>query len=69
MGGAVGNVLDRLVHGHVVDFLQFRFAVLEPIFHGGYFHSFNVADMAISLGAFTLIADELRRWLVSRRRT
>jgi signal peptidase II len=69
MGGAVGNVLDRLVHGHVVDFLQFRFAVLEPIFHGGYFPSFNVADMAISLGAFTLIADELRRWLVSRRRT
>lgn len=61
MGGAVGNVIDRLVHGHVVDFLQFRFGFLEPLFHGGYFPSFNVADIAITLGAFTLIADELRR--------
>ncbi|MBX3638442.1 MAG: lipoprotein signal peptidase, partial [Rubrivivax sp.] len=55
MGGAIGNVIDRLVHGHVVDFLQFRFAVLEPLFHGGYFPSFNVADIAISLGAAGLI--------------
>jgi len=61
LGGAIGNVIDRLVYGHVVDFLQFRFSVLEPIFHGGYFPSFNVADAAITLGAVCLIADELIR--------
>jgi signal peptidase II len=61
MGGALGNVIDRLVHGHVVDFLQFRFSILEPIFQGGYFPSFNVADSAITLGAVCLIVDELMR--------
>ncbi|MFY8088868.1 MAG: signal peptidase II, partial [Rubrivivax sp.] len=44
MGGALGNVIDRLIHGYVVDFLQFRFSFLEPLFHGGFFPSFNVAD-------------------------
>jgi signal peptidase II len=61
MGGALGNVIDRALHGYVVDFLQFRFALLEPVFRGGYFPSFNVADSAITLGAVLLIADELRR--------
>ena len=61
MGGALGNVIDRALHGYVVDFLQFRFAVLEPVFRGGYFPSFNLADSAISLGAVLLIVDELRR--------
>jgi signal peptidase II len=61
MGGALGNVIDRLLHGYVVDFLQFRFAVLEPLFPGGYFPSFNIADAAITLGALCLILDELLR--------
>jgi signal peptidase II len=61
MGGALGNVIDRLLHGYVVDFLQFRFRVLEPLFHGGYFPSFNIADAAITLGAACLILDELLR--------
>jgi signal peptidase II len=61
MGGALGNVIDRGLHGHVIDFLQFRFDVLEPLFHGGYFPSFNLADSAITLGAVLLIVDELRR--------
>jgi signal peptidase II len=61
MGGALGNVVDRALHGYVVDFLQFRFAFLEPIFRGGYFPSFNVADSAITLGAVLLIVDELLR--------
>ena len=61
MGGALGNVVDRLLHGYVVDFLQFRFAVLEPLFPGGYFPSFNIADSAITLGAFCLILDEILR--------
>jgi signal peptidase II len=61
MGGALGNVVDRMLHGYVVDFLQFRFGFLEPIFHGGYFPSFNIADSAITLGAASLILDELLR--------
>jgi signal peptidase II len=61
LGGALGNVIDRMIHGHVVDFLQFRFAVLEPLFPGGYFPSFNVADSAITLGAVCFIVDELLR--------
>ena len=61
MGGALGNVVDRLLHGYVVDFLQFRFAVLEPVFHGGYFPAFNIADSAITLGAACLILDEILR--------
>ena len=61
MGGALGNVIDRLLHGYVVDFLQFRFAFLEPMFPGGYFPSFNVADSAITLGAIGLVLDELLR--------
>ncbi len=61
LGGALGNVIDRLLHGYVVDFLQFHWEFLEPVFHGGYFPSFNVADSAITLGAICLILDELRR--------
>ena len=54
LGGAVGNVIDRLLYGQVVDFL---------LFHQGnwYFPAFNVADSAITLGAATLILDELLR--------
>jgi signal peptidase II len=61
LGGALGNVIDRMLHGYVVDFLQFHFDILSPIFHGGYFPSFNVADSAITAGAIGLILDEFLR--------
>ncbi len=61
MGGALGNVLDRVIHGYVVDFLQFRFDFLSPLFPGGYFPSFNFADSAITLGALCLVLDEILR--------
>ncbi len=61
MGGALGNVIDRALHGYVVDFLQLRFSLLEPVFSGGYFPTFNLADSAITLGAVLLIVDEIRR--------
>lgn len=61
MGGAIGNVIDRLLHGHVIDFLDFHWPFLEGLFPGGHFPAFNVADCAISLGAALLILDELRR--------
>lgn len=66
MGGALGNVIDRLLHGHVIDFLQFRFDFLAPLFPGGYFPSFNIADSAITLGAICLILDEILRVRRSR---
>jgi signal peptidase II len=66
LGGALGNVIDRLLHGYVVDFLQFRFSVLEPLFRGGYFPSFNAADSAITAGAIGIILDELMRVMRSR---
>ncbi len=61
LGGAVGNVIDRLLHGYVVDFLDFHWAFLSPLFHRGHFPAFNVADAAITAGAIGLILDELLR--------
>jgi len=54
MGGAIGNVIDRVLHGYVVDFLDFHS-------HGHHFPAFNVADSAITIGAACLILDELLR--------
>jgi len=54
LGGAVGNVIDRLLHGHVVDFVQVHYG-------SAYFPSFNIADSAITVGAALLILDELLR--------
>jgi signal peptidase II len=55
MGGAIGNVIDRVMYGHVVDFLDFHWS------GWGHFPAFNVADSAITLGAILFIFDELRR--------
>jgi len=54
LGGAMGNVLDRLLYGYVVDFIDIHWA-------GWHFPAFNVADSAISVGAAALILDELLR--------
>ena len=64
LGGAVGNVIDRLLHGHVVDFLDFHWDFLAGLFLGGHFPAFNLADSAITLGAVLLLLDE---WLRVRR--
>ena len=61
LGGAIGNVIDRVLYGYVVDFLQFHWNWLAPVFHGGYFPAFNLADSAITLGAICLVLDEVRR--------
>ena len=52
IGGALGNLYDRLVHGYVVDFLSFHVA-------GWYYPAFNVADIAITLGAIGLIWESI----------
>ena len=57
LGGAVGNVIDRIAYGHVVDFLDFHWDWLSPVFYEGHFPAFNVADSAISVGAVCLILD------------
>jgi len=44
IGGAIGNVIDRLMHGHVVDFIQWHIG-------DHYWPSFNIADSAIVVGA------------------
>jgi len=54
LGGAIGNVVDRLLHGYVVDFLDFHYG-------NWHFPAFNIADAAISVGAVCLILDEIRR--------
>lgn len=66
LGGALGNVIDRIWHGYVVDFLQFHWGFLDLFFPGGYFPSFNAADMAITAGAIGLILDEILRVRRSR---
>jgi signal peptidase II len=54
LGGAVGNVIDRVLHGYVIDFIQVHYG-------RAYFPSFNIADSAITVGAILLVLDELRR--------
>jgi signal peptidase II len=54
LGGAVGNVIDRVLYGYVVDFLDFHYA-------GIHFPAFNIADSGISVGAVCLILDEVLR--------
>ena len=52
LGGALGNVIDRLRFGAVVDFVQWHAA-------GFYWPAFNIADAAISIGAVLMIIDQL----------
>ncbi len=61
LGGALGNLVDRLRLGHVVDFLDFHWPWLAPLFPGGHFPAFNLADSAITCGAGLLIVVELLR--------
>jgi signal peptidase II len=53
LGGAVGNVIDRILHGHVVDFIHAHWG-------DAYFPAFNIADSAITIGAVLLILDAFR---------
>ena len=54
LSGAVGNVIDRIAYGHVIDFLLFYW-------QNWYYPAFNVADSCITLGAILLILDEILR--------
>lgn len=52
LGGALGNLIDRIHLGHVIDFIHFHW-------DGAYFPAFNVADSAITVGAACLLLDAL----------
>jgi len=62
IGGALGNLYDRLTLGHVVDFILLHY-------RGWYYPAFNVADSAITVGAAALIVDSFRERRASRRDT
>jgi signal peptidase II len=54
LGGALGNLIDRIVYGHVVDFIQ--------VYYSSYFWpAFNVADSAITVGAVLMVLDSMKK--------
>ena len=60
IGGAVGNLIDRVLYGYVIDYFLFH----TP---GWSFAIFNLADAAITVGAGLVILDELLAWRASRK--
>ena len=50
LGGAIGNLIDRLMYQYVIDFINIHY-------QNWYFPAFNIADSAITIGAMLLIAD------------
>jgi signal peptidase II len=60
LGGAIGNVIDRIEHGYVVDFVHLHWGA-------AYFPAFNVADAAISIGAALVIVDAILEGRRSKR--
>ena len=55
IGGALGNVIDRTVYGHVIDYILFH----TPVWS---FAVFNLADVFISVGAAAVVLDEFITW-------
>jgi signal peptidase II len=60
VSGALGNVIDRLQHGYVVDFIAVHW-------RQAYFPAFNVADSCITIGAGLILLDALLQWCRERR--
>ena len=59
LGGAIGNLIDRIRIGYVLDFLDFHFYWLTSFFRGGHFPAFNIADAAITAGVIGLLLNEV----------
>ncbi|TIC79715.1 signal peptidase II [Crenobacter intestini] len=54
IGGALGNVIDRMLHGHVIDFIQVHY------YDSWYYPAFNLADSFICVGAALMVIDSFR---------
>ncbi len=78
LGGAVGNVVDRILYGHVIDFIQYYYQSVDSCLWGFSHHTlagqgtciwpaFNIADSAISVGAVMLIIELVRDMLRHRK--
>lgn len=61
LGGAIGNLIDRILFGHVIDFIQVYYANF-------YWPAFNIADSAITLGAGFLIIDMFQEHAREKKR-
>jgi signal peptidase II len=61
VGGAIGNIIDRVAYGHVVDYILFQ----TPVWS---FAVFNLADALITVGAVLVLIDEVLAWRIERRR-
>jgi signal peptidase II len=55
IGGAIGNVIDRLAYGHVVDFILLHYQ------HSWYYPAFNLADSFICVGAVLMVLDSMKQ--------
>ena len=62
IGGAAGNVIDRVVHGHVIDYILFH----TPVWS---FAIFNLADAFITVGAIMVVLEEFLGWRRDRGAT
>lgn len=60
LGGAVGNVIDRIWLGYVVDFIQIYY-------QQWYWPAFNIADSAISIGVVMIVVDSIKEYLLERK--
>ncbi|MGH6860378.1 MAG: signal peptidase II [Phyllobacterium sp.] len=60
IGGAIGNLIDRSIHGYVIDYILFHLPSWS-------FAVFNLADAYISVGAALVVIEELLAWLQERR--
>lgn len=60
IGGIIGNLIDRIVYGYVIDFIDFRFGSYQ-------FPLFNIADMCIVIGAFIIIVWLLKNSIIKRK--
>ncbi|MFA6327404.1 MAG: signal peptidase II, partial [Bacilli bacterium] len=60
IGGIIGNLIDRIVYGHVIDFIDFRFGSYQ-------FPLFNIADMCIVIGVFIIVVWLLKNSIIKRK--
>jgi signal peptidase II len=60
LGGAIGNLIDRIMYGHVIDFISVHHEIFQFFLGSTRFPAFNVADMSISCGACMLLIDAIK---------